>query len=84
MNDCGCESARTDLEAFARGELDCCATAASELRAHIETCDSCRGEVDVERALTVAISRACSDESAPVDLRAQVIAALHSQVREPR
>ncbi|WP_221585807.1 alpha-ketoglutarate decarboxylase [Microbacterium sp. G2-8] len=83
MSDCGCEKARADLEEFVRGEIACCQTAHGEIREHIESCPGCQDEATVARTLTVAVQRACSDESAPVDLRAQVIAKLRDVQAEP-
>lgn len=83
MSDCGCEKARADLEAFVRGETSCCRTAQTEIQEHIANCPSCQDEATVARTLTVAVQRACSDETAPQDLRAQVIAKLQAVQSEP-
>ena len=83
MTDCGCEKARADLESFVRGELDYCRTAQAEIREHIENCPGCQSEATVARTLTVAVHRACSDESAPDDLRMRVIASLRDVQAEP-
>ena len=83
MSDCGCDKARADLEAFVRGELDCCKTAHTEIREHIESCAECQDEETVARTLTTAVHRACADEAAPDDLRARVIATLRDVQAEP-
>ncbi|WP_156759859.1 anti-sigma factor family protein [Microbacterium karelineae] len=83
MSDCGCEKTRADLEAFVRGEIDCCQTAHTEIREHIANCPECQDEATVARTLTTAVHRACSEESAPVDLRLQVIAKLRDVQSEP-
>ncbi|BDZ38719.1 zf-HC2 domain-containing protein [Microbacterium suwonense] len=73
MTDCGCEKARKDLEEYLRNEI--CATEHSEIRAHLENCQSCKDEALVATTLTEVIARACK-ESAPEELRAQVFARL--------
>ncbi|MFT4233972.1 MAG: zf-HC2 domain-containing protein [Microbacterium sp.] len=73
MTDCGCDRARRDLEAYLRGEIASCATADNEIRAHIAGCPSCQEEVLLERTLTEAIRRACS-ESAPPEVREIILA----------
>ncbi|MBP2436906.1 anti-sigma factor family protein [Microbacterium amylolyticum] len=82
MSDCGCEKTRADLEAFVRGEIACCQTAYAEIREHIETCPSCQDEATVARTLTVAVQRACQEETVPADLKSQVIAKLRDLQRE--
>jgi len=83
VSDCGCAKARADLEAFVRGEIDCCETAHTEIREHIDNCPECQNEATVARTLTVAVHRACADESAPDDLRLRVIAKLRDVQAEP-
>ncbi|MFZ4843615.1 mycothiol system anti-sigma-R factor [Mycetocola tolaasinivorans] len=73
--DCGCEAAKTNLEEYLRNEV--CKTDAADIRAHLETCPSCQGEADLSRTLTEVIQRACK-ESAPQDLRDQVLERLRS------
>nr|WP_155048247.1 MULTISPECIES: alpha-ketoglutarate decarboxylase [Microbacterium] len=56
--------------------MECCRTQHSEIREHIENCPGCQDEATVQRTLTVAVQRACIDEAAPEELKAQVIASL--------
>ncbi|GAB3600901.1 zf-HC2 domain-containing protein [Microbacterium tumbae] len=73
MTDCGCEKARRDLEEYLRNEV--CRTEHSEIKEHLDTCPSCRGEALVATTLTEVIARACK-ETAPEELRDQVFARL--------
>lgn len=73
MTDCGCEKARKDLEEYLRNEI--CSTEHSEIREHLENCESCKDEALVATTLTEVIARACK-ETAPEELRAQVFARL--------
>ncbi|GAB3615976.1 hypothetical protein GCM10027416_05330 [Okibacterium endophyticum] len=75
MNDCGCEKARRDLEEYLRHEI--CTTSESDIREHLEHCAACRDEVLLARTLTDAVARACR-ESAPEDLKVQVLAKLRA------
>ena len=75
MNDCGCEKARRDLEEYLRDEV--CKTEHADIRAHLESCPSCREEALVATTLTEVISRACK-ETAPEELRDQVLARLRA------
>lgn len=75
MTDCGCEKARKDLEEYLRNEV--CSTEHSDIRAHVENCPSCQGEVLVAQTLTEVVARACK-ETAPEELRDQVLARLRS------
>ena len=76
MTDCGCDQARRDLEEYLRNEV--CSTEASDIRAHLETCESCRNEALVSRTLTEVIQRACK-EAAPEELKSMVLARLREQ-----
>lgn len=75
MNDCGCEKARRDLEEFLRNEV--CHTDHTDIREHIESCPECQAEALVSRTLTEVVARACK-ESAPEDLRIQVLARIRA------
>ena len=75
MNDCGCQKARQDLEEYLRNEV--CQTKESDIRAHLETCESCRDEALVARTLTEVVARACK-EQAPEELRDMVMARLRA------
>lgn len=72
---CDCSHARANLEELIRGELrevDC-----APIRAHLETCDSCRNEQQVFEKLTVAVKRAC-EGPAPASLRETIMAQLRT------
>jgi anti-sigma factor (TIGR02949 family) len=73
MSDCGCEKARRDLEEYLRNEV--CNTEHTEIREHLEHCQSCKDEALVATTLTEVIARACR-ETAPEELREQVFARL--------
>ncbi|MDQ0613251.1 anti-sigma factor (TIGR02949 family) [Microbacterium sp. W4I4] len=73
MSDCGCDKARRDLEEYLRNEV--CNTEHTEIREHLENCQSCKDEALVATTLTEVIARACR-ETAPEELREQVFARL--------
>ncbi|WP_424935352.1 MULTISPECIES: zf-HC2 domain-containing protein [Bacteria] len=75
MSDCGCEKARRDLEEYLRNEV--CKTEHADIKAHLESCASCREEALVATTLTEVLSRACK-ETAPEELRDQVLARLRA------
>jgi len=75
MTDCGCHKARADLEEYLRNEI--CKTEHSDIRQHLETCESCRDEALVSQTLTDAVQRACK-EATPEDVRAKVLASIRS------
>ena len=75
MNDCGCDKAKRDLEEYLRNEV--CRTEASDIRDHLEHCESCRGEAVLAVTLTEAVQRACQ-ETAPADLKAHVLERLRA------
>lgn len=79
MTDCGCEKARRDLEEYLRNEV--CKTQSSEIREHLETCESCRDEALVARTLTDVVARACK-EQAPEELRDLVLSRLRAAQAE--
>lgn len=69
---CHCPESRVrQLEDYVHNEL--CAEDAADIREHMAHCPECRDEHQVGVVLTQAISRACK-ESAPEDLRVQVLA----------
>ncbi|MCH4249978.1 MAG: zf-HC2 domain-containing protein [Microbacteriaceae bacterium] len=69
-SECDCARARRELEEYVHHEL--CSEEAADIRAHLETCGSCREEHLVSVTLTQVISRSCR-EAAPEDLRRQVL-----------
>lgn len=73
MSDCGCEKAKAELEEYLHNEL--CSTDAADIREHLANCPECTTEHLVGQVLTEAVQRACK-ESAPEDLRNQVLARL--------
>ncbi|SDZ08489.1 zf-HC2 domain-containing protein [Herbiconiux ginsengi] len=73
MTDCGCDKARAELEEYLRNEI--CRTDASEIRAHLETCEGCQSELHIGIVLTQTVQRACK-ETAPEELRDQLMARL--------
>lgn len=73
MTDCGCDKARRDLEEYLRNEV--CHTEHTDITEHLATCQACRDEALVARTLTEVVARACK-ETAPEDLRVQVLARL--------
>lgn len=79
MTDCGCEKAQRDLEEYLRNEV--CKTQSADIRAHLETCESCRDEALVATTLTDVVARACK-EQAPEELRDLVLARLRAAQAE--
>jgi anti-sigma factor (TIGR02949 family) len=75
MGDCGCEKAQKDLEEFLHNEL--CSEEAADIRAHMENCAECADELQVGVVLTEAVKKAC-DETAPEDLKAEVLSKLRA------
>ncbi|MHB1172874.1 MAG: alpha-ketoglutarate decarboxylase [Lacisediminihabitans sp.] len=73
MTDCGCEKAKAELEEYLHNEL--VRQAAADIVEHMANCGDCEGEHRVGVVLTEAVQRACR-ETAPEDLRAQVLAKL--------
>ncbi|WP_026530386.1 mycothiol system anti-sigma-R factor [Haematomicrobium sanguinis] len=47
------------------------------IKEHLDTCEDCAKEYDVECILRAAVKRCCT-ESAPSDLRAKILAKLHA------
>lgn len=75
MTDCGCAKAKKDLEEYLHNELQ--ADDAADIREHLEGCVDCESEVQVGIVLTEVVQRACR-ETAPEELRVQVLARLRS------
>jgi anti-sigma factor (TIGR02949 family) len=75
MGDCGCDKAKKDLEEYLHNEL--CSEEAADIRAHMENCTDCTDELRVGVVLTEAVKRAC-EETAPADLKAEVLLKLRS------
>ena len=73
MSDCGCDKARKALEEYLHNEL--CKEEATDIREHMENCGDCSAEHNVGVVLSAAVARACA-ETAPEDLRSQVMAQL--------
>lgn len=73
MADCGCDKAKQALEEYLHNEL--CSDEAADIREHLEGCVDCTDEERVKVVLREAVQRAC-DETAPEDLRNQVMAKL--------
>ncbi|HEU0257587.1 MAG TPA: zf-HC2 domain-containing protein [Microbacteriaceae bacterium] len=76
MSDCGCQKAREDLEEYLHHEL--CKEDAADIREHLQSCPDCAREHRVGVALTDTVRRACRDEAAPEELRAQVLTAIRT------
>jgi anti-sigma factor (TIGR02949 family) len=75
MSDCGCEKAKKDIEEYLHNELQ--ADDAADIREHLANCADCEGEAHVGMVLTEVVQRACK-ETAPEELRVQVLATLRS------
>jgi anti-sigma factor (TIGR02949 family) len=75
MGDCGCDKAKKDLEEYLHNEL--CSEEAADIREHMENCGECADELQVGVVLTEAVKKAC-DETAPEDLKTQVLTKLRS------
>ncbi len=73
MTDCGCETAKAELEEYLHNEL--ASTEAADIAEHMANCGDCDGERRVGIVLTLAVQRACK-EIAPEDLRDQVLTRL--------
>jgi anti-sigma factor (TIGR02949 family) len=70
MTDCGCETAKAELEEYIHNELTM--GEAADIAEHMEHCADCSGEHLVGLTLTNKVKSACN-EKAPVDLRAEVL-----------
>ena len=61
-------------------ELDC-----AKIKQHLEECGPCLEEYDLDQALKALVKRSCQCESAPVELRTQIMAritTIHLEVSE--
>lgn len=70
-----CEKARAELEEYLHNELS--ATDAADIREHMSQCPDCESEHHVGVVLMDVVRRACK-ETAPEDLRSQVLARLRA------
>ncbi|MBB2922951.1 mycothiol system anti-sigma-R factor [Cellulomonas cellasea] len=70
-NACGtdCDEALGRLFEYLDSELD--APDAERIRAHLEECEPCLGEYDVEAVVKKLVKRCCQEE-APADLRLRI------------
>jgi anti-sigma factor (TIGR02949 family) len=75
MTDCGCDKAKRELEEYLHNELG--RDDAADIREHLANCSDCTSEHHVGQVLTEVVQRACT-ETAPEDLRAQVLMKLRS------
>ncbi|PZE28922.1 MULTISPECIES: zf-HC2 domain-containing protein [unclassified Curtobacterium] len=73
MSGCDCSKAKAELEEFLHDELE--RDDLADIREHMAGCEDCSSEHRVGVVLMTAVQRACK-ETAPEDLRTQVIAAL--------
>jgi len=72
---CDCDEAVAELWAYLDAELE--PLEAERVKAHLEGCDGCLGEHDVELVVKKLVKRCWSqDEAAPADLRARIHATL--------
>lgn len=76
MTDCGCETAKAELENYLHNELQ--GLSPEDIAEHLANCDDCSGEHLVGRTLLDTVRRACK-EQAPEDLRAQVLHVLRGE-----
>lgn len=77
MTDCGCETARRELEEYLHNEL--CSEDAADIREHIAGCPDCADEHQVGVVLTEVVERACKEDAvAPEALRSQVMTRLRT------
>jgi anti-sigma factor (TIGR02949 family) len=70
MTDCGCETAKAELEEYLHNEVT--KVDAADIAEHLAGCNDCESEHHVGVVLTQAVQRACK-ETTPEDLRAQVL-----------
>ena len=75
MTDCGCDKAKAELEEYIHNELT--VGEAADIAEHMATCEDCSGEHLVGLTLTAKVRKACN-ETAPEDLRAEVLARLRA------
>ncbi len=79
MTDCGCEQAKAELEEYLHHELE--RSVYADITEHLVGCLDCAQEARVGVLLTEAVKRACRD-TAPEELRTQIITRLHLSVTE--
>jgi len=79
VTDCGCEQAKAELEEYLHHELERAAYA--DITEHLIGCIDCAQEARIGVLLTEAVKRACRD-TAPEELRTQIITRLHLSVVE--
>ena len=77
MTDCGCEQAKAELEEYLHHELD--QGVYADITEHLVGCLDCAQEARIGVLLTEAVKRACRD-TAPEELRAQIVTRLHLTV----
>lgn len=70
MTDCGCETAKAELEEYLHNELT--NVDAGDIAEHLAGCGDCESEYHVGVVLTQAVQRACK-ETTPDDVRVQVL-----------
>ncbi len=80
MTDCGCDKALAELENLLHNELG--GGDALDVEEHLKHCPSCSDEHMVGLTLLQKLRSACSEEEAPEDLKAQVLALLQKAERE--
>ncbi|CAM5791742.1 mycothiol system anti-sigma-R factor [Cellulomonas persica] len=74
---CDCDEAVAELWAYLDSELE--PLEAERVKAHLEGCDGCLGEQEVELVVKKLVKRCWEkDEGAPADLRAKIHATLTS------
>lgn len=72
---CDCDEAVAELWAYLDSELE--PIEAERVKEHLESCDGCLGEHDVELVVKKLVKRCWEqDEAAPADLRARIHATL--------
>jgi anti-sigma factor (TIGR02949 family) len=75
MSESGCDKAMRELEEYLHNELR--GDEAADIRAHMDGCPDCAGELRVGVVLTDVVKRACRD-TAPEELRSQVLTRLRT------
>ncbi|WP_130865577.1 zf-HC2 domain-containing protein [Acidipropionibacterium timonense] len=66
-----CDWVLEHLQAFLHGELD--EVEADEFRHHIQACDACMDETDLEAAISRALGRCRHEEQASASLRMRIV-----------
>lgn len=70
---CNCDTALEKLYLFIDSEID--QASGQEIQSHIDSCQDCLTEYDLERVVKTLVSRSCS-EVAPEPLRTRVLFAI--------